>query len=164
MVPPKPPTASGYIQYQIYQRCSPDLPTNYESCFDDFFYRLGRLSQKSNKFKILQFTNSKCCIKAREPSKTLFNGAVPLIYFKNILSIAFFILKTFCSTLNSWIGEFVISIFGVTNRLNRIVLTRKNNNKKMNSWDLSNYSNFFRCLVSIHQQYEWHGVMSHLPF
>ena len=89
MVPPKPPTASGYIQYQIYQRCSPDLPTNYESCFDDFFYRLGRLSQKSNKFKILQFTNSKCCIKAREPSKTLFNGAVPLIYFKNILSIAF---------------------------------------------------------------------------
>ena len=27
------------------------------------------------------------------------------------------ILKTFCSTLNLWIGEFVVSFFGVTNRL-----------------------------------------------
>ena len=32
---------------------------------------------------------------------------VLIYYFKNILSLVFFILKTFCSTLNLWIGEFV---------------------------------------------------------
>ena len=45
--------------------------------------------------------------------KPLFNGVLVLIYyFKK--HFFFFILKTFCSTLNSWIVEFV---FDVTNRL-----------------------------------------------
>ena len=34
----------------------------------------------------------------------------------------FFILETFCSTPYSWIGEFVVSVFDVTNRLIDIFL------------------------------------------
>ena len=50
--------------------------------------------------------------------KPLFNGVLFLIYyFKKHFNPCFFILKTFCSTLNSWIGEFVVSFFDVTNRL-----------------------------------------------
>ena len=57
---------------------------------------------------ILQFTNLKCCIKPKSLLKLLFNGAlVPIYYFKKHFKPCFMILKTFCSTLNSWIGEFV---------------------------------------------------------
>ena len=70
--------------------------------------------QKSNS-PILQFSNLKCYIKAKEPYKTpFFYGVLVLMhYFKDILSLFFFILKAFCSTLNSRIGEL---IFDVTNR------------------------------------------------
>ena len=39
-------------------------------------------------------------------------------YFKKHFKPCFFTLKTFCSTLNSWIGEFVVSFFffGFMNR------------------------------------------------
>ena len=37
--------------------------------------------------------------------------------FKKHSKPCFYILKIFCSTLNLWIGEFVVSFFGVTNRL-----------------------------------------------
>ena len=48
------------------------------------------------KKRILQFTNLKCCIKAKEPFKTPFNGALVLIYyFKKHSKPCFFILKTF---------------------------------------------------------------------
>ena len=41
-----------------------------------------------------EFTNSKCCKKAREPFKTLFNGVLFLIYyFKKHFQSCFFILK-----------------------------------------------------------------------
>ena len=50
--------------------------------------------------------------------KPLFNGLLVLIYyFKKYFNPVFFILKTFCSTLNSWIGELENSIFDVKNRL-----------------------------------------------
>ena len=40
--------------------------------------------------------------------KLLFNGILVLIYyFKKHFKPCFFILKTFCNTLNSWIVEFV---------------------------------------------------------
>ena len=48
---------------------------------------------------ILQFLNLECCITAKEPFKTPFEWC-------NILSLYFFILKAFCNTLNSRIGEF----------------------------------------------------------
>ena len=52
-----------------------------------------------------EFTNSKCCKRAREPFKTLFNGVLFLIYyFKKHSKPCFYILKTFCSTLDSRIG------------------------------------------------------------
>ena len=68
---------------------------------------------------IHQLMNLKCCIKARELLKPLFNGVLFLIYyFRKHFKPSFFILKAFCSTLKSWIGEFVVSFFDVTNRLN----------------------------------------------
>jgi hypothetical protein len=59
------------------------------------------------KYRMLQFSNLKCCIKAKEPLKLLFNGVLVLIYyFKKYFKASFLILKTFCSTLDSRIGEF----------------------------------------------------------
>ena len=59
--------------------------------------------------------------------KPLYNGVLFLIhYFKKHFKPCFFILrafKTFCSTSNSWIGEFVVSFFDVTNRLNALFLS-----------------------------------------
>ena len=51
---------------------------------------------------IHQFTNLKCCIKARESFKPFFDGVFFLIYyFKKHFMPCFFIIKTFFSTLNS---------------------------------------------------------------
>ena len=68
---------------------------------------------QKTKPRILQLTNLKCCIKVRGPPKTpFFNGALFLIYqFEKYSKPCFFILKTFCSTLNSWIGELENSWF-----------------------------------------------------
>ena len=71
-------------------------------------------NSRIRKFKVLH---------AREPSKIPGLGVLLLTYIlllKNIFALVFFILKAlkeFCSTLNSWIGEFVVSFFDVTNRL-----------------------------------------------
>ena len=57
--------------------------------------------------RIHQFVNLNCCIKAREPFKTLFNGVLfHIYYFKKHFKPCFFILKTFCSSLNLWIRGF----------------------------------------------------------
>ena len=64
--------------------------------------------------RIHQFTNLKCCKKAREPFKTLFNGILFLIYyFKKHFQRYFFILKALKDILqhfefmNWWIRGFV---------------------------------------------------------
>ena len=93
---------------------------------------------QKTKPRILQFTNLKCCIQAREPFKTLINGVLFLIYyFKKHSKPCFYILKTFCSTLNSWIGElenlwyrFLMSRTAYTtkklaNRINKKSIIRK---------------------------------------
>jgi hypothetical protein len=65
----------------------------------------------------LQLTNLKCCIKAREPFKTLLkpflnNGVLFVIYyFKKHSKPCIYIWETFCSTLNSRIGELENSWF-----------------------------------------------------
>ena len=59
---------------------------------------------QNTKPRILQFTNLKCCIKGRELFKIPFSWCI-ISYF--------FIIKTFCSSLNAWIGNF----FDFTNRL-----------------------------------------------
>ena len=49
-------------------------------------------------------------MKDKKPFKTPFNGVlVPISYFKKHFKpcCCFLFLKTFCSTLNSWIGDFV---------------------------------------------------------
>ena len=87
-----------------------------------FVYLLFNLFVTSNNettnSPVHQFMNLKCCTKAREPFKIPFNGVLFLIYyFKQHFKPCFFTLKTFCSTINSGIGEFVVSLFDVTNRL-----------------------------------------------
>ena len=66
-----------------------------------------------------QFTNLKCCKKAREPFKTLFNGVLFLIYyFKKHFQPCFFILKALIDILQHF--KFVnwwFRFFDVTNRL-----------------------------------------------
>ena len=65
--------------------------------------------QKTN-FPIHKF---KCCIKAKEPFKTPFNGVLVLIYcFKRYFKPCFF-LMTFFTTLNRRIGEFVFDVKGL---------------------------------------------------
>ena len=67
---------------------------------------------QKTKPQIFQLTNLKCCKEAREALKDLFNGVLFLIsYFKKHAKPCFFILKSFCSTLNSWIGEWEILWF-----------------------------------------------------
>ena len=60
---------------------------------------------------IHQFTNLKCCIKAREPFKTHFWWYV-IYYVKKVLSLAFSILKALKDILQHFSG-----FFDVTNRL-----------------------------------------------
>ena len=80
------------------------------------------------KAQILQFTKLKCSIQARGVPESLLKTLVNIVsfllyYFTNILSpVCSFqsLKKTFCSTLNSWIGESVNWWFGffyVTNWL-----------------------------------------------
>ena len=54
--------------------------------------------------------------------KPLFNGVLVLIYyFEKYFKPCFFILKAFCSTLNSRIGVLENSIFDVTNRAQLLI-------------------------------------------
>ena len=72
---------------------------------------------ETRNFRFHQFTNLKCCI-MNSLLKHLFNGVLFLIYYiKKQFKPCLFMLKTFCSTLNSRIGEFVLSFFDVKNRL-----------------------------------------------
>ena len=60
-------------------------------------------------------------IKPKSLLRLLFNGVLCSSYLfitlKNILSLVFLILKTFCSISKSWIGKIENSIFDVTNRI-----------------------------------------------
>ena len=61
-----------------------------------------KMNSPIHEFKVLHIGKPKSLL------KPLYNGALVLIYyFQHILSLVFFILKSFCSTLNSWIREFV---------------------------------------------------------
>ena len=63
---------------------------------------------KKTKPRILQFTNSKC-----------YKMSFKAFKLKRLGLKGFFevIKRPLCRTLNSWIGEFVVSVFDVTNRL-----------------------------------------------
>ena len=66
--------------------------------------------------QILQFLNLKCFIEAKEHFETFFNGVLILIYYFKKYFTSFLILKAFCSTLDSRLGELENSISDVTNR------------------------------------------------
>ena len=74
---------------------------------------------QKTKPRIHQFTNLKCCRKAREPFKTLINGinSVLFLTLKKHFQPCFFILKALKDILqhfkfvNWWIGEFVVLFF-----------------------------------------------------
>ena len=65
---------------------------------------------------ILQFTNLKCWIKGQRTLLETLETLFLIYYFKKHFKPCFFILKTFCSALYSWIGEFMVSFFDVTTR------------------------------------------------
>ena len=77
------------------------------------------LWHQNTKPRILQFTNLKCCMKAREPFKPGYNGALFLFYyFKKYFKPCFFILKALEDILQHF--KFVnwwFRFFDVTNRL-----------------------------------------------
>ena len=68
------------------------------SVFYEIFRSITCSWHQKTKPQIHRFTNLKCRMKARESFKPLF---LMIFHFKP----CFFILKTFCSTLNSWICE-----------------------------------------------------------
>ena len=88
--------------------------------FSTYFILITCSWHQKTEPRILQFTDIKSCIKAREPFKTPFNTLLVFIsYFKKQLKPCLFNLQTVYSTLNSWIGKFVDSFFDVTNICSR---------------------------------------------
>ena len=85
--------------------------------FKWFLTCLWHQKDETTNSPIRQFTNLKCCKKAREPFKTLFNGLHIIYYFKRHFQLCFFILKALKDILQhfkfvNWqIGEFVVSFF-----------------------------------------------------
>ena len=75
----------------------------YQSYKNNFYGDVTCSWHQKPKPPVHQFTNLKCCIKARELFKTpnpCLNGVLFLIYpLKNHFKPCFFILKIFCSTL-----------------------------------------------------------------